>query len=368
MSRRSLAPLLLAGTTLVALTGCTSGQQAGPPPVVVAQPRPVDPAVLLAEGDRLAATGDLYAAIDSYMAARRAAPTHADAAARLGLTLAEQGRHAEALPHLKDAERARRDDLAIVRVLVNALLALERPGEANAHLAPALAQHPEDARLWNASGIAADMMGDSTGAATAYRTGLAAAPDNLSLKVNLALSRFASGDAEGASMAATAAGLSMAEVESRANRLIAYRSRTLGPATMAAGAKLGTVPEAPPMVALALPPVRVQELPPVTPAPAPPPAVAASAPEAAPEPKIGDAAAQSSTDVMPPAETAPVHAPSPQIAAAPVAEAGSAAVAADPVAAPAAPTAAPAAAPESQTVVAGADAPPPAAAPVNDRP
>uniref|UniRef100_UPI0013C4FB5A SPOR domain-containing protein n=1 Tax=Desertibaculum subflavum TaxID=2268458 RepID=UPI0013C4FB5A len=38
------------------------------------------------------------------------------------------------------------------------------------------------------------------------------------------------------------------------------------------------------------------------------------------------------------------------------------------VAAPAAPTAAPAAAPESQTVVAGADAPPPAAAPVNDRP
>ena len=57
--------------------------------------------------------------------------------------------------------------MTIVRVLVNALLALERPTEAMTHLAPALAQHPDDARLWNANGIAADMMGDSAAAAQA---------------------------------------------------------------------------------------------------------------------------------------------------------------------------------------------------------
>jgi Flp pilus assembly protein TadD len=279
MSRRRLASLLLAGTTFLAVAACTtgaggptSGASAGEPAATLAKPRPVHPAELIAEGDRLAASGDLYAAVDSYMAARRADPAQLDAAARLGLTLAEQGRHAEALPHLKDAHRAKADDVAVTRALVNALLALERPAEAAAKLKPVLAQHPEDARLWNASGIAADMMGDSEAAATAYRSGLAAAPDNLSLKVNLALSRYASGDAEGASMAAAAAGLSMAEVQARANRLAAYRNRTAARSAGAVPAALGPVPEAPPMVALALPPVGVQELPPVAVAPPSPPA------------------------------------------------------------------------------------------------
>lgn len=375
MSRRSLAPLLLAGTTFVALTGCTAGQQANTPAVVVAPPRPVDPAALLAEGDRLAASGDLYAAVDSYMAARRAAPTSADAAARLGLTLAEQGRHAEALAHLKDAERVREGDLAITRVLVNALLALERPSEAAARLAPALTQHPEDARLWNASGIAADMMGDSTAAAAAYRNGLAAAPDNLSLRVNLALSRFASGDAEGAAMAASAAGLPMAEVESRAKRLIAYRSRTLGQMAAAGTAKLGTVPEAPPMVALAMPPVRVQELPPVAvQSVAVRPAAAAPAPDTTAETKTSETAAQTSPETMPLAETTPSQAPATQIASAQPAAAESVATATEPVAetgaaapepAATAPTAAPA---ERQTVVASANPAPPVAAVGGNRP
>lgn len=270
MSRRSLASLLLAGTTVLLFAGCTVGDPAASKPATVAVPPPVAPAALIAEGDRLAASGDLYAAIESYMAARRAAPLDSDAAARLGLTLAEQGRHAEALPHLQDAHRARADDVAITRVLVNALLALERPAQALAQLEPALAQHPEDARFWNARGIAADMMGDSEAAAAAYRSGLAAAPDNHSLKVNFALSRFASGDNEGAAKAAAAAGLSMPEVQARANRLAAYRARSGGTAT----ASLGPVPEAPPMIALAMPPVKVQELAPV----------AAAAPVEAPKP------------------------------------------------------------------------------------
>ncbi|HYE00465.1 MAG TPA: tetratricopeptide repeat protein [Alphaproteobacteria bacterium] len=296
MSRRSLASLLLAGTTTFLLAACTTGEPTTVAPAAIAKPRPADPAALIAEGDRLAAAGDIYAAIESYMAARRTDPAGPDAAARLGLALANQGRHAEALPHLKDAHQARADDVAIARVLVNALLALERPDQAAARLAPVLAQHPDDPRLWNASGIAADMMGDSEAAAQAYRSGLAAAPDNQSLKVNLALSRFASGDTEGAAMAATAAGLSMAEVQARANRLITYRNRTTGRATVAAPAGLGPVPEAPPMVALAMPPVRVQELPPIAATPVAPPVATAAAEEAKP--------AAISTAEMPLAEAA----------------------------------------------------------------
>jgi Flp pilus assembly protein TadD len=316
MSRRSLASLLLAGTTVLLFAGCTVGDPAASKPATVAVPPPVAPAALIAEGDRLAASGDLYAAIESYMAARRAAPLDSDAAARLGLTLAEQGRHAEALPHLQDAHRARADDVAITRVLVNALLALERPAQALAQLEPALAQHPEDARLWNARGIAADMMGDSEAAAAAYRSGLAAAPDNHSLKVNFALSRFASGDNEGAAKAAAAAGLSMPEVQARANRLAAYRARSSGTAT----ASLGPVPEAPPMIALAMPPVKVQELAPV----------AAAAPVEAPKPAAvttvelpaTEAQAAPQAPAIPPeaVSSAPQEAPAVLTAPAPVAE------------------------------------------------
>lgn len=311
MSRRSLASLLLAGTTVLLFAGCTVGDPAASKPATVAVPPPVAPAALIAEGDRLAASGDLYAAIESYMAARRAAPLDSDAAARLGLSLAEQGRHAEALPHLQDAHRARADDIAITRVLVNALLALERPAQALAQLEPALAQHPEDARLWNARGIAADMMGDSEAAAAAYRSGLAAAPDNHSLKVNFALSRFASGDNEGAAKAAAAAGLSMPEVQARANRLAAYRARSNGTVT----ASLGPVPEAPPMIALAMPPVKVQELAPVAaaaPVEAPKPAAvttvelpATEAPAAPQAPAIPPEAVSSAPQGAPAVTTAP---------------------------------------------------------------
>ena len=325
MSRRSLASLLLAGTTIISLAACTAGDPAAGKPPTVAAPPPADPNQLIAEGDRLAASGNVYAAIESYMTARRVASVNADAAARLGLTLADQGRHAEALPHLQDAQRMRGDDVVITRVLVNALLALERPDQAAAQLAPVLAQHPEDARLWNASGIAADMMGDGEGAATAYRTGLAAAPDNQSLKINLALSRLANGDVKGSEAAAAAAGLSMTEVQARAKRLVAYRNRVQARNVVAATAALGQVPEAPPMIALALPPVRVQELPPVAvaaPAPAPAP-IAAAAPEdpkasmvsstdaPAAEPVVADVQTLASQPeaAAPPAEAKPAESP-----------------------------------------------------------
>jgi len=80
-----------------------------------------------------------------------------------------------------------------VRGLANAEIALNRPQNAMSYLEAAVARPDVDGLLFNTYGVALDHLGRHGEAQTQYRKGLAAMPNDLDLKTNLAISLALSG-------------------------------------------------------------------------------------------------------------------------------------------------------------------------------
>ena len=111
----------------------------------------------------------------------------------------------------------------IHRGLALALIAQDKPQAAIGDLGVALAKSPDDPRLYNALGIAHDMMGRHDLAQQDYQRGLKIAPDNLGLRNNYGLSLVLSGKYADAIVALVqAAGAPNASARNRLNLALAY--------------------------------------------------------------------------------------------------------------------------------------------------
>lgn len=146
---------------------------------------------LLRIADATAAAGDMTSAIQMYRNAHRADPLNAVVTERLGEALLRVGEFDEAAEVF---DKAIRDgDSAGARVgKAKALIALDQPQSAISHLEAAL-KIEESGRVYNAFGVAYDLLGDHGTAQAYYRTGLDVSTGNLNLQNNLGLSLAVSG-------------------------------------------------------------------------------------------------------------------------------------------------------------------------------
>lgn len=138
-------------------------------------------------------SGDLSNAVGLYKNAYELAPGRADIAAELAQTLSALGAHNEAAAVYKDALKSDPKNVEALRGLGNTLIALNQPRLALENFQAALALKP-DAKLHNSIGVAQDMSGENDEAQANYRSGLALAPNDPSLRNNLALSLALAGD------------------------------------------------------------------------------------------------------------------------------------------------------------------------------
>ncbi|MFN4284005.1 MAG: tetratricopeptide repeat protein, partial [Alphaproteobacteria bacterium] len=137
--------------------------------------------------------GDLPNAVMLYKNAYDLAPGRGDIAGELAQTLGALGAHNDAADIYRAALASDPKNADALRGLGNTLIALNQPRLALENFQAALALKP-DARLYNGMGVAHDMSGDSATAQASYRSGLALAPNDPSLRNNLALSSALAGD------------------------------------------------------------------------------------------------------------------------------------------------------------------------------
>ncbi len=140
-------------------------------------------------------SGDLPNAVMLYKNAYDLASGRADIAAELAQTLGALGAHNEAAEVYRDALKNDPKNAEALRGLGNTLIALNQPRLALEQFQAALVLK-SDPRLYNSMGVAHDMSGDSLTAQASYRSGLALAPNDPSLRNNLALSSALAGDYE----------------------------------------------------------------------------------------------------------------------------------------------------------------------------
>jgi Flp pilus assembly protein TadD len=125
-------------------------------------------------------------------------PTDAEAHARLGIGLVQEGFHAEALPHLETALAARPDAWDLNYNAGVAMAALGRQAEARARFESALRVDPDDARTHTALGGSLLAEGDLRGALAHYRRAVELRPASADLQSNLGLALQQAGDRTGA--------------------------------------------------------------------------------------------------------------------------------------------------------------------------
>jgi Flp pilus assembly protein TadD len=140
-------------------------------------------------------SSDMPNAVMLYKNAYDLAPGRADIAVELAQTLGALGAHNEAAEVYRSALGNDPKNVEALRGLDNSLIALNQPNLAMEHFQAALALKP-DPRLYNSMGVAHDMSGDGLTAQASYRSGLALAPNDPSLRNNLALSNAIAGDYE----------------------------------------------------------------------------------------------------------------------------------------------------------------------------
>lgn len=143
---------------------------------------------LMRVGNNLRAQGNLTDAAQVYRRAMSADPNSPLPPAALGDTLRRLGRYDEAEQvYRKVLERNPYSGMALQGY---GILLIERnqPDSAIAALTPAVDEDAADHRVYNVLGIAYDALGDHTQAQNQYLAGLAIAPQNKSLRNNIALS------------------------------------------------------------------------------------------------------------------------------------------------------------------------------------
>ncbi|HVR30406.1 MAG TPA: tetratricopeptide repeat protein, partial [Thermoanaerobaculia bacterium] len=125
-------------------------------------------------------------------------PADAEAHARLGIGYVQEGRFAEALPHLEVALESRDGAWDLNYNAAVALAGLGRPREALARYEKALAADPGDARTYNSLAGTLLAQGEVAGALEHYRKAVELRPSNPDLHSNLGLALQRAGDHAGA--------------------------------------------------------------------------------------------------------------------------------------------------------------------------
>jgi len=148
---------------------------------------------ILRVADATRARGDLATAAGLYQRAHELTPERIEPLIRLGFTLNQAGATAQAADVFRMALQLEPENAEALRGFGLALMQRNQVELAIDQFWAALAIE-EDAKLYNALGVAFDMKGDHIGAQTYYYTGLDVDPDSLSLRTNLGLSLALSGN------------------------------------------------------------------------------------------------------------------------------------------------------------------------------
>jgi Flp pilus assembly protein TadD len=186
----------IAVAILATLAGCAGGPFEG-----LLQPRAADHVegkpesgkvnALIRVADATAAAGDMASAIQMYRNAHKIDPLNSMVTERLGEALLRVGEFDDAVEVFGKAVRGEGKPSARIG-MAKALIALNQPQAAITHLEAAL-KVSESPRVYNAMGVAYDLIGDHGAAQAHYRTGLDISAGNLSLQNNLGLSLSVSG-------------------------------------------------------------------------------------------------------------------------------------------------------------------------------
>lgn len=180
----------------VTVAGCAGGPfdgifQTRPSDRVEGKPESGRVGALMRIADATAAAGDMASAIQMYRNAHKADPLNAVVTERLGEALLRIGEFDEAAEVFDKAIGG--GDSPGARIgKAKALIALNQPQAAISHLEAAL-KIEESGRVYNAIGVAYDLLGDHGAAQAYYRTGLDISAGDLNLQNNLGLSLSVSG-------------------------------------------------------------------------------------------------------------------------------------------------------------------------------
>lgn len=172
-------------------------QGAGPPDMHAAGQ---STEVLMRVADDAANHGDFGTAAGLYRRAASASPQDPKPLAKLGAVLLQLHAYTEAAATYREAIKITPNPMEgeLHRGLAVVMLALDQPEQALVELDTAVAKVPEDARVYNALGVAHDLLGRHDLAQQDYRNGLHLAPSNPGLRNNYALSLALSRDYPGA--------------------------------------------------------------------------------------------------------------------------------------------------------------------------
>lgn len=216
----------IATAIVASLAGCASGPFDGifttrPSDHVEGKPEGGRVNALLRIADATAAAGDMASAIQMYRNAHRADPLNPVVTERLGEALLRVGEYDEAVEVFDTSIRSGHSAGAHIGK-AKALIAMDQPQSAISHLEAAL-RIEESARVYNAFGVAYDLLGDHGAAQAYYRTGLDVDAGDLNLQNNLGLSLAVSGRHEEAiSILRKSAANPRAKVRNRLNLALAY--------------------------------------------------------------------------------------------------------------------------------------------------
>ena len=178
--------LLLAGVALAAV-GCASDNHLEPSARTVSGKESSPAETLLRVARSTRDNGDFASAVTVYKRVHDLDSKRADVLVELGQVLSALGTHNEAAESFRQAVKLDAKNIDALRGLGNNLLAMNQVGLALEQFVAALAIQ-DDPRLSNGMGVAHDLNGSHDSAQDSYRSGLALAPADLSLRNNMALS------------------------------------------------------------------------------------------------------------------------------------------------------------------------------------
>lgn len=191
------APFFFA-LSLIALSGCEETVVRLDPFAVGGRDgggsQPVGYPALMRIGAAAQAGGDLATAVGLYRKAASVEPRMAAPFVALGNTLLEMGQVDEAIVAYNSALDRSSGDPEALRGLARAYLRTGKPELAGQPLSLAYKQTPDDPKLLQLIGVAADFSGQHEEAQARYRRGLELLPGDPGLSLNLALSLALTGN------------------------------------------------------------------------------------------------------------------------------------------------------------------------------
>lgn len=223
--RRRAAARLFAAGLLLPLGACTSDGwltslgASGDPTGGLGD---VNAASLMRVADATRASGEYATAVGMYNRAHELAPQQVDPLLALGDTLRRMGSSATAAAAYRAALAIEPRNFEALRGLGAALLEIDQPEHAIREFELAL-DVAKDHRVYNALGVAHDMLGDHAAAQVYYQEGLELMPGNAQIANNLGLSFALAGNyAEGIAMLEQAVQDRSATPRFRQNLALAY--------------------------------------------------------------------------------------------------------------------------------------------------